>query len=139
MDAGNTLRKCKFHLPDRGSPDELRLPRQFNDLRYSLDDDTIELDSKLVQSLDEQNKISGARDQREASCHEFELKKYDIALSVSQQVDELIDHAIEIESNKKMIKDNVKWFALSFRNKELESKVRVKVISGCFATLQSLL
>lgn len=49
--------------------------------------------------------------------------KAEIRLTVSQQVDELIDHSIEIESNKKMIKDNVKWFTLSFKNSDMETKV----------------
>lgn len=44
-------------------------------------------------------------------------------LTMSEQVDELIDHCIEIESNKRMMRENVKWFTLTFKTSSMESKV----------------
>ncbi|XP_053206968.1 adenylate cyclase type 6-like isoform X2 [Panonychus citri] len=119
----------------------------FNDLRYSLDDDPFEIDSatKIARNLNKVNAkgLSKARKSGKSSgpmgiCDSESHRKDDddddyvdekpkklkaeIRLTVSQQVDELIDHSIEIESNKKMIKDNVKWFTLSFKNSDMETK-----------------
>lgn len=44
-------------------------------------------------------------------------------LTVSEQVDDMIDQSIEIESNKKMIRENVKWFPLTFTSRDMEQKV----------------
>lgn len=44
-------------------------------------------------------------------------------LSMSEQVDEFIDQCIEIESNKKMFQENVKWFTLTFKSNEYENMV----------------
>ena len=44
-------------------------------------------------------------------------------LTVSEQVDDMIDQSIEIESNKKMIRENVRWFPLTFTSKDMELKV----------------
>lgn len=44
-------------------------------------------------------------------------------LTVSEQVDDMIDQSIEIESNKKMIRENVRWFPLTFTSKDMEIKV----------------
>lgn len=43
-------------------------------------------------------------------------------MTMSEQVDALIDHCIEIESNKRMIKENVRWVTLTFHSKDMESK-----------------
>ncbi|XP_076361837.1 adenylate cyclase type 8-like isoform X2 [Tachypleus tridentatus] len=44
-----------------------------------------------------------------------------LALTMSEEVDELIDHSIEIESNKRIRKENVRWFTLSFKSKDMET------------------
>ncbi|RWS26497.1 adenylate cyclase type 8-like protein, partial [Leptotrombidium deliense] len=112
--------------------------KKLNDLRYSLEDDPFEVTSKVnamvvahkskdrnVSSNGES--VSIEREQSTvASIMDGDLpkdKKSGVALTISEQIDELIDHCIEIESNKRMIKENVKWFTLSFRNNEMESKV----------------
>uniref|UniRef100_T1KL28 adenylate cyclase n=1 Tax=Tetranychus urticae TaxID=32264 RepID=T1KL28_TETUR len=119
----------------------------FNDLRYSLDDDPFEAEpgkvtsgkatsgSKLRKGFTSRksghaNLVSPSVPETglEISTIEGESKNLSIkrnnetVLTVSQQVDELIDHSIEIESNKKMIKENVTWFTLSFKNSDMETK-----------------
>ena len=44
-------------------------------------------------------------------------------LSMSEQVDEYLDQCIEIESNKRMFQQNVKWFPLTFNDSTDESIV----------------
>lgn len=43
--------------------------------------------------------------------------------TVSEEVDELIQQSIEIESNKKMRKDHLHWFSLTFKSADAETKV----------------
>ncbi|KAI2810933.1 Adenylate cyclase type 8 [Blomia tropicalis] len=45
-------------------------------------------------------------------------------LSMSEQVDEYLDQCIEIESNKRMFQQNVKWFPLTFNGSTDESIFR---------------
>ncbi|GFS35212.1 adenylyl cyclase 78C [Trichonephila inaurata madagascariensis] len=42
--------------------------------------------------------------------------------TVSEEVEELIEQSIEIESNKKMRKDHLSWFSLTFRSPDTETK-----------------
>nr|XP_042906415.1 adenylyl cyclase 78C [Parasteatoda tepidariorum] len=42
--------------------------------------------------------------------------------TVSEEVDELIEQSIEIESNKKMRKDHLSWFSLAFKSPDTETK-----------------
>lgn len=63
-------------------------------------------------------------------------KKYDVrsenntykgsafTLTTIEQVDELIDHSIEIESNKRMRNANVNPWTLRFKDSETEYQVR---------------
>ena len=46
----------------------------------------------------------------------------DTGLTVSQQIDWIIDQYIEIESNKRMMEQNVNWFCLTFKLPQMESK-----------------
>ncbi|GIX74566.1 hypothetical protein CDAR_312831 [Caerostris darwini] len=43
--------------------------------------------------------------------------------TISEEVEELIEQSIEIESNKKMRKDHLSWFSLTFRSSDTETKV----------------
>lgn len=45
-------------------------------------------------------------------------------MTVAEQVDLILDQYIEIESNKRMMKENVSWFFLTFRLQPMESKFR---------------
>ncbi|XP_035209749.1 adenylate cyclase type 8-like isoform X2 [Stegodyphus dumicola] len=42
--------------------------------------------------------------------------------TVSEEVDDLIEQSIEIESNKKMRKDHLYWFSLTFKSPDTETK-----------------
>ncbi|KAG8178265.1 hypothetical protein JTE90_018812 [Oedothorax gibbosus] len=42
--------------------------------------------------------------------------------TVSEEVEELMEHSIELESNKKMRKDHLLWFSLTFKSPETETK-----------------
>lgn len=43
-------------------------------------------------------------------------------LTMAEQVDMILDQYIEIESNKRMMQENVTWFCLTFKLKPMESK-----------------
>ena len=43
--------------------------------------------------------------------------------NLNEELDNLMDISIEIASNKRMKKDNIKPFRLTFKDKELEKKV----------------
>ena len=43
-------------------------------------------------------------------------------MTVAEQVDLILDQYIEIESNKRMMKENVSWFCLTFKLRPMESK-----------------
>jgi hypothetical protein len=45
-------------------------------------------------------------------------------MTVAEQVDLILDQYIEIESNKRMMKENVSWFCLTFRLNPMEVKFR---------------
>lgn len=60
-------------------------------------------------------------------------------LSMSEQVDEFIDQCIEIESNKKMFQENVKWFTLSFKSADYENMACFFSSSRYLQTLTFLL
>ncbi|GFT63958.1 adenylate cyclase type 8 [Trichonephila clavipes] len=47
--------------------------------------------------------------------------------TVSEEVEELIEQSIEIESNKKMRKDHLSWFSLTFRSPDTETKVSIQI------------
>ncbi|XP_075236866.1 adenylyl cyclase 78C isoform X2 [Lycorma delicatula] len=44
------------------------------------------------------------------------------ALTPSEQVDEFMDHSIEVDSNQRMRKDNINRWTLQFKQKEIEDK-----------------
>ena len=52
----------------------------------------------------------------------FNTRVTETGLSVSQQIDWIIDQYIEIESNKRMMEQNVNWFCLTFKLPEMECK-----------------
>ncbi|RWS13387.1 adenylate cyclase type 8-like protein, partial [Dinothrombium tinctorium] len=119
-----------------------------NDLRYSLEDDPFEISTKmrtsstlLSRSKSVRERSSIAKNNVSANCESLSIEreqstvvsiaegeqykerdKKSTTLTMSEQVDQLIDHCIEIESNKRMLRENVRWFSLSFRNAEMESK-----------------
>ena len=43
--------------------------------------------------------------------------------NINEELDNLMDISIEIASNKRMKKDNIKPFSLTFKDQELEKKV----------------
>ena len=43
--------------------------------------------------------------------------------NINEELDNLMDISIEIASNKRMKKDNIKPFRLTFKDKDLEKKV----------------
>jgi hypothetical protein len=45
-----------------------------------------------------------------------------VGMTVAQQVDIMLDQYIEIESNKRMMQQNVNWFCLTFKVKPMENK-----------------
>lgn len=45
-------------------------------------------------------------------------------ISMVEQVDEIMDHSIEIESNKRMRSANINVWSLKFKDVELEKKVK---------------
>ena len=45
-----------------------------------------------------------------------------VGMTVAQQVDIMLDQYIEIESNKRMMQQNVNWFCLTFKIKPMEEK-----------------
>lgn len=47
-------------------------------------------------------------------------------LTTTEQVDEIIDHSIEIESNKRMRSANVNPWTLRFKDHEIERQVRTE-------------
>ena len=127
---------------------------KLNDLRYSVDDDPFEVSAKVVDTLSPKTaEIGGTNACGGASSveHSFFEKEgtYDnggdpnrrlctetsVALTVSEQVDELIDSCIEIESNKRMMKENVNWFTLTFKSNDLESKVTFHIFCLCAKSL----
>lgn len=52
-------------------------------------------------------------------------------LSMAEQVDEIIDHSIEIESNKRMRNANLNTWTLRFHDVATESKVTHLSVSCC--------
>lgn len=50
-----------------------------------------------------------------------------VAVSESEQVDILLDRYIEIESNKRMINENVSWLCLTFKVSPMEDKVSTRI------------
>lgn len=42
---------------------------------------------------------------------------------VRDAVDQLFDNCIEVDSNKRMMKEHVNWFSLTFRLSDMETKV----------------
>lgn len=44
-------------------------------------------------------------------------------LSPSEQVDEFMDHSIEVDSNQRMRKDNINPWTLQFKQREIENKI----------------
>lgn len=54
---------------------------------------------------------------RKASTHR------PLSPTISEEVDEFIQQSIEIESNKKMKKDHLHWFSLTFKSGDAETKV----------------
>lgn len=116
---------------------------KLNDLRYSVDDDPFDVTNKVMESLSSSNKVSdkkviapepssyiegehsGLVDDGESgsAIPSGTKQRRQVGLTMSEEVDELIDHCIEIESNKRMIKENVKWFSLTFKSKDMELKV----------------
>jgi hypothetical protein len=116
-----------------------------NDLRYSVDDDPFDVTPRVVESIKTSNKLSDKKvilPDSGSSCIEQEDSvtatgagddldvgtgiRRRAGLTMSEEVDELIDHCIEIESNKRMIKENVRWFPLTFKSKDMELKVKKK-------------
>ena len=49
--------------------------------------------------------------------------KSEVILTMSDELDNLMDISIEIASNKRMKKDYIKPFKLTFKDKEMEKKV----------------
>lgn len=49
--------------------------------------------------------------------------KQSITPTTQEQIDNIIDHSIEIESNERMRKEYVKRWTLRFKQPELEAKV----------------
>ena len=47
--------------------------------------------------------------------------------NINEELDNLMDISIEIASNKRMKKDNIKPFRLTFKDKDLEKKVCMRV------------
>ncbi len=113
-----------------------------NDLRYSVDDDPFDVTPRVVESIKTSSKLSDKKiilPDPASSCVEQEDSvtatgagddldvgtgiRRRVGLTMSEEVDELIDHCIEIESNKRMIKENVRWFPLTFKSKDMEIKV----------------
>lgn len=52
-------------------------------------------------------------------------------LSMAEQVDEIIDHSIEIESNKRMRNANLNTWTLRFHDVATENKVTHLSVSCC--------
>ncbi|KAI1290360.1 Adenylate cyclase type 8 [Halotydeus destructor] len=116
--------------------------RNLNDLRYSVEEDPLEVTAKVTEALSPkakanvQSDVRGGSSSVEHSFFERETQlesatcdsgrrlcnEVSIGMTVSEQVDELIDNCIEIESNKRMMKENVTWFTLTFVSKDMESK-----------------
>ena len=115
--------------------------QQLNDLRYSVDDDPFEVTPKVVENITKSSQklsdkrgvtpdpVSSYMDQEESvgtgtgPSDETVIGAAKRVQTVSEQVDDMIDQSIEIESNKKMFKENVRWFPLTFTSKEMELKV----------------
>lgn len=111
-------------------------------MRYSVDDDPFEVTPRVVESIKSSNKSSDKKvilpdpassyvEQEDSVTATGVGDDVDtgtgirrrVGLTMSEEVDELIDHCIEIESNKRMIKENVRWFPLTFKSKNMELKV----------------
>ena len=58
--------------------------------------------------------------------YEESKKGSNFPLSTMEQVDEIIDHSIEIESNKRMRNANVNLWTLRFKDQEMEHQVLQK-------------
>ncbi|CAL1281493.1 unnamed protein product, partial [Larinioides sclopetarius] len=70
-------------------------------------------------SMDDETTSLPANDEpkaRKASTHR------PLTPTVSEEVEELIEQSIEIESNKKMRKDHLSWFSLTFISSDTETK-----------------
>ncbi|GBN49784.1 Adenylate cyclase type 8 [Araneus ventricosus] len=71
-------------------------------------------------SMDEETASLPANDEpkaRKASTHR------PLTPTVSEEVEDLIEQSIEIESNKKMRKDHLSWFSLTFISPDTETKL----------------
>lgn len=58
-------------------------------------------------------------------CEGYQDGKVKPGLSTAEQVEEIMDHNIEIESNKRMRSANVNPWTLRFKDAESESKVNI--------------
>lgn len=52
-----------------------------------------------------------------------EIKVQTLTPTTQEQIDDIIDHCIEIESNERMRKEHVNRWTLRFKQPELEKKV----------------
>ena len=59
------------------------------------------------------------------------------ASNLNEELDNLMDISIEIASNKRMKKDNIKPFRLTFKDKELEKKVGELLEGGAKLALEA--
>ncbi|XP_054707275.1 adenylate cyclase type 8-like [Uloborus diversus] len=70
-------------------------------------------------SMDEETAPLPAKD--EAKARKLSVHR-PLSPTVSEEVEDLIEQSIEIESNKKMRKDHLSWFSLTFKTPDAETK-----------------
>lgn len=99
-----------------------------------MDEDPFEVTGKVAEALSPKQKDGASSAEpsffeRETLTMGEESRRFvteaSCGLTMSQKVDAYIDSCIEIESNKRMLRENVSWFTLTFQLKDMESKVRL--------------
>lgn len=76
-------------------------------------------DDEYIESQTCRCSISGGSDRKKIPS---------VILSATEQVDEIIDHSIEIESNKRMREENVNLWTLRFKDPGTEAMVLKKYL-----------
>ncbi|EEC05082.1 hypothetical protein IscW_ISCW004313 [Ixodes scapularis] len=97
-----------------------------NLVAFAEDDNLEDGDSVSVGGTGPENSSSEYRRSSKDEVRGSMREHVALAASISEDVDDIIDHEIELESNKKMRRENVNQFTLAFKCQLTENLVREK-------------